>query len=240
MDHAETAPQVWIEKLPVEAGSGRSAWLMRPVGDVGHAGHPLFDAVRKAGERPGTGIVVDLSHVRALSSAAVRELLDCAHALEATQGRLLLAGPSQDVDPLLRLALGLAPIPVFATLGAAVHACASRASLADAAGVMGTGPDAGASGTPASLHDELAQLQRAVSSHAVVDQAIGIVVALAGLRTEDAWHVVREISQHTNIKMRHVAELIVEWAHTGHLASDIRHQLQKSLTNRRPVLPEAG
>ncbi|MFE9837628.1 ANTAR domain-containing protein [Streptomyces sp. NPDC005551] len=239
MEHAETAPEVWVEKLPVQAGSGRSAWLIRPVGTVDRAGHPLFEAIRTAGERAGTAVVVDLSHVRALSAGAVRELLDCAHTLEAARGRLLLAGPAQDVDPLLRLALGLAPVPVFATLGAAVHACASRVP-ADATGVPGGGTAADRGGRTAARHDELAQLQQAVSSHAVVDQAIGIVVALAGLRTEDAWHVVREISQHTNIKMRHVAELIVEWAQTGHLASDIRHHLQRSLAARRPALPEAG
>ncbi|MET7492976.1 hypothetical protein [Streptomyces sp900116325] len=39
-------------------------------------------------------------------------------------------------------------------------------------------------------------------------RAIGIVVTLAGLRAEDGRDV-REISQHTDIKMRHVTELIV-------------------------------
>ncbi|MCX4641576.1 MULTISPECIES: ANTAR domain-containing protein [unclassified Streptomyces] len=41
-------------------------------------------------------------------------------------------------------------------------------------------------------------------------RAIGIVVTLAGLRAEDGGDVLQEISQHTDIKMRHVAELIVE------------------------------
>ncbi|MET4641331.1 hypothetical protein ABID95_001052 [Streptomyces atratus] len=40
-------------------------------------------------------------------------------------------------------------------------------------------------------------------------RAIGIVVTLAGLRAEDGRDVPREILQHTDIKMRHVAELIV-------------------------------
>ncbi|MET7660906.1 ANTAR domain-containing protein [Streptomyces sp. NPDC005463] len=41
-------------------------------------------------------------------------------------------------------------------------------------------------------------------------RAIGIVVTLAGLRAEDGGDVLQEISQHTDIKMRHVAELIVD------------------------------
>ncbi|MFE4648616.1 hypothetical protein [Streptomyces sp. NPDC056707] len=40
-------------------------------------------------------------------------------------------------------------------------------------------------------------------------RTIGIVVTLAGLRAEDGRDVPREIFQHTDIKMRHVAELIV-------------------------------
>jgi AmiR/NasT family two-component response regulator len=92
----------------------------------------------------------------------------------------------------------------------------------------------------AAREGELAQLRQTVSSHAVVDQAIGIVVALAGLRAEDGRDVLREISQHTDIKMRHVAELIVEWAQTGHLASDIRHQLERSMTTRATLRPEPG
>ncbi|MFF1568781.1 ANTAR domain-containing protein [Streptomyces sp. NPDC058293] len=41
-------------------------------------------------------------------------------------------------------------------------------------------------------------------------RAIGIVVTLAGLRAEDGGDVLQEISQHTDIKMRHVAELILD------------------------------
>ncbi|MFE7161458.1 hypothetical protein [Streptomyces sp. NPDC057636] len=40
-------------------------------------------------------------------------------------------------------------------------------------------------------------------------RAIGSVVALAGLRAEDGRDVLREISQHTDIEMRHIAERIV-------------------------------
>ncbi|WP_406102766.1 ANTAR domain-containing protein [Streptomyces sp. NBC_01003] len=40
-------------------------------------------------------------------------------------------------------------------------------------------------------------------------RAICIVVTLADLRAEDGRDVLREISQHTDIKMRHIAELIV-------------------------------
>ncbi|MFG2525538.1 ANTAR domain-containing protein [Streptomyces sp. NPDC048527] len=71
-------------------------------------------------------------------------------------------------------------------------------------------------------------------------RAIGIVVTLARLRAEDSRDVLREISQHTDIKMRHVAELIVQWAQAGHLASDIRHKLERSMATRATLRPEPG
>ncbi|MFD5074143.1 ANTAR domain-containing protein [Streptomyces sp. NPDC058371] len=117
-----------------------------------------------------------------------------------------------------------------------VEAAPSKTTGGPAAGPSG---DRKRDGRVVAREGELAQLRQTVSSHAVVDQAIGIVVALAGLRAEDGRDVLREISQHTDIKMRHVAELIVEWAQTGHLASDIRHQLERSMT-RATLRPEPG
>ncbi|MFE6958391.1 hypothetical protein [Streptomyces sp. NPDC057696] len=70
-------------------------------------------------------------------------------------------------------------------------------------------------------------------------RAIGSIVTLAGLRAEDGRDVLREISQHPDIKVRDVAELIV-WAHAGHLASDIRHKLERSMATRATLRPEPG
>lgn len=41
--------------------------------------------------------------------------------------------------------------------------------------------------------------------------------------------MLRSISQNTNIKLRHVAELIVDWARTGQLPTEIRGQLEHQL-----------
>ncbi|MEU8488899.1 ANTAR domain-containing protein [Streptomyces sp. NPDC048641] len=71
-------------------------------------------------------------------------------------------------------------------------------------------------------------------------RAIGIIVTLAGLRAEDSRDVLREISQHTDIKMRHVSEPIVPWAQAGHLASEVRHKLERSMATRAPLRPEPG
>ncbi|MGW7046887.1 ANTAR domain-containing protein [Streptomyces avermitilis] len=81
----------------------------------------------------------------------------------------------------------------------------------------------------AELQDENAQLHEAMRSHAVVDQAIGVVIALGQLTPEQGWEALREVSQRTNIKLRHVAELLIEWARTGKLCADIRTELEQQL-----------
>ncbi|MFD7817434.1 STAS domain-containing protein [Streptomyces sp. NPDC059785] len=310
MEHAGTAPRVLVENLTVTAGSGRPAWLMRPVGGIDRTGHPLFDAVRRAGAERDAVVVVDLSHVDAVSPAGVGELLVCAHALRRTGGRLLFAGAGADVEPLLRIAAGRDAVPVFATAEEAVRAVTddtdddgptAKASAGAATGARtgaatgpgtgaatgpgtgaatgpgtgaatgpgtgaATGPGTGAAtgpGTGAGIgtgagdgtgagrtdgrraprsarDDQLARLRGAVSAQAVLEQAVGVVVALTGLCAGDALDVVREIARHTDIKTRHVAELIVEYARTGHLASDIRQQLRTSTADRVAVPSEAG
>ncbi|MGW6263271.1 ANTAR domain-containing protein [Streptomyces sp. NPDC055085] len=91
----------------------------------------------------------------------------------------------------------------------------------------------------ASLSEENAQLRHAVRSHAVVDQAIGVLLAVGKLTPDQGWDVLREVSQRTNIKLRHVSELLVEWARTGTLCADIRAELDRQLAPHRPP-PETG
>ncbi|MCQ4205584.1 ANTAR domain-containing protein [Streptomyces longispororuber] len=81
--------------------------------------------------------------------------------------------------------------------------------------------------------DEISQLKHAVDSHASVDQAIGVVLAVGQLTPAEAWDVLRELSMRTNIKLRHVAELLVEWGKTGELTGEIRAELDRQLRMRR-------
>lgn len=65
------------------------------------------------------------------------------------------------------------------------------------------------------LQEEIQQFKEAVVSHAVVDQVIGMTVALGRVTPEQGWTVLREVSQHTNVKLRRVAELVVLWDARG-------------------------
>ncbi|MEU1573271.1 ANTAR domain-containing protein [Streptomyces collinus] len=83
------------------------------------------------------------------------------------------------------------------------------------------------------LQTEIGQLQEAVVSHAVVDQAIGVVITLGGLRPEQGFQVLREVSQHTNIKLRQIAEQLVDWVHSEQLPDDIRNALDRAFAAAR-------
>ncbi|NUV63435.1 ANTAR domain-containing protein [Streptomyces sp. CAI-85] len=85
------------------------------------------------------------------------------------------------------------------------------------------------------LEEEVEQLKAAVSSHAVVDQAIGMMVALGRVSPDQGWDVLKEVSQHTNIKLRNVAELILIWGREGEIPADIRTELEDALDRHGPT-----
>ncbi|MER6286974.1 ANTAR domain-containing protein [Streptomyces sviceus] len=85
------------------------------------------------------------------------------------------------------------------------------------------------------LQEEIGQLKEAVASHAVVDQAIGMVVALGRITPDEGWEVLKEVSQHTNIKLRYVAELILLWGRSGEIPPEIRIELEEALDRYGPT-----
>ena len=85
------------------------------------------------------------------------------------------------------------------------------------------------------LQEEVAQLRQALVSHAVVDQAIGVVVAVSGLRPEQGWEVLKTVSQRTNTKLRDVALHVVHWPDVGSLPAEIRPALRIALVEARAM-----
>ncbi|MFE1252052.1 ANTAR domain-containing protein [Streptomyces sp. NPDC058735] len=96
-------------------------------------------------------------------------------------------------------------------------------------------PTDGGSERILALQEEVHQLKAAVVSHAVVDQAIGMVMALGRLSPDQGWAVLKEVSQHTNIKLRSVAELILVWGRTGIMPEQIRAALEDALDRTGPT-----
>lgn len=80
------------------------------------------------------------------------------------------------------------------------------------------------------LHEEVARLRQAVASHAVIDQAIGVVITLGTLRPEEGWEVLEEVSRATGTAVREVAAQLVRWAHSGRLPDELEQALDAALT----------
>jgi anti-anti-sigma factor len=59
------------------------------------------------------------------------------------------------------------------------------------------------------LQAEVRQLQQAMESRPVIDQARGILMAVEACTADEAWNALRDASQHANTKLREVAEAIV-------------------------------
>ena len=83
------------------------------------------------------------------------------------------------------------------------------------------------------LQTEIGQLQEAIVSHTVIDHAIGVVITLGGLRPDQGFEVLREVSQHTNIKLRQISEQLVNWVHSEQLPDEIRNALDRALAAAR-------
>ncbi|MEV6759131.1 ANTAR domain-containing protein [Streptomyces sp. NPDC051105] len=83
------------------------------------------------------------------------------------------------------------------------------------------------------LRAEKEQLQRAVTSHAVVDQAIGVLVLMGTISPYDGFSVLREVSQHTNTKLSSIAEQIVKHAQGGALPETVLTELRAALARLR-------
>jgi hypothetical protein len=62
------------------------------------------------------------------------------------------------------------------------------------------------------LEQENTQLRHAIDSHAAVDQAIGVLIAVHRIPPDAGFEVLREVSQHTNIKLHTVAKALIDWA----------------------------
>ncbi|WP_079173028.1 ANTAR domain-containing protein [Streptomyces monashensis] len=95
-------------------------------------------------------------------------------------------------------------------------------------------------GTP-----RLWQRQESVASHSVIDQAVGVVIAMGGLRPGQGIHVLTAIARHTGIELRTVTEHLVAWAACEPPADCLRTALETALTAtgssaRDHTLPQGG
>ncbi|MGW2937998.1 ANTAR domain-containing protein [Streptomyces sp. NPDC001156] len=87
------------------------------------------------------------------------------------------------------------------------------------------------------LQAENEQLQQAVTSHAIIDQAMGALVVLGQIPSEEAWRALRDVSQRTNTKLRVVAENVLKFARGGTLPDVEMDELRRALARYQACCP---
>ncbi|MCX4999990.1 ANTAR domain-containing protein [Streptomyces longwoodensis] len=94
-------------------------------------------------------------------------------------------------------------------------------------------PETGRDAELARLHRENAQLRQAIASHARVDQAIGVLIATYEVSSAAGFEVLREVSQHTNVKLRTIAEAVIGWALGRKLPQPLAEELEGAVERRQ-------
>ncbi|MET9519920.1 GAF and ANTAR domain-containing protein [Streptomyces sp. NPDC002994] len=86
-------------------------------------------------------------------------------------------------------------------------------------------------------HSQEAEMRTAMESHAVIDQAMGILMKAQACDATTAWKVLKRLSQNTNTKLRDIAHATADLA-TGTepvaLDNAVRELLRRALTPQRP------
>lgn len=85
------------------------------------------------------------------------------------------------------------------------------------------------------LRAENRQLGQALATRAVIDQARGMVMALAPCSSERAWDVLVGVSQHCNIKLRDVAAALVATTKDEKLPEEIQRELRRAMRRLHTV-----
>ena len=88
------------------------------------------------------------------------------------------------------------------------------------------------------LRAKIEQLGQALESRAVIDQARGMVMALAPCSSERAWDLLVDLSQHCNVKLRDVAVALVATTKDEALPEPIRRELRRALQRLHAAEPE--
>ncbi|MGX1907991.1 ANTAR domain-containing protein [Streptomyces phaeochromogenes] len=73
------------------------------------------------------------------------------------------------------------------------------------------------------------QLSQALTSRAVIDQARGMVMALAPCSSGRAWDLLVDVSQHCNVKLRDVATALVATTKGEALTEQLQRELRRAL-----------
>ncbi|MFJ4466811.1 ANTAR domain-containing protein [Streptomyces sp. NPDC089424] len=90
------------------------------------------------------------------------------------------------------------------------------------------------------LQQEVRQLRRTLDSRALVDQAVGVVMAVGGLRPDQARAVLEHIARDTGAQLPEVAGSLVRWPTSDELPPGIREALPRAVDQVRHLDEQGG
>lgn len=112
------------------------------------------------------------------------------------------------------------------------HSTGRRSTGTPVIDVPETVPTAVVDGTHtdvAGLRAEVAQLHEAMDSRAEIEQARGMLMALASCSAHDAWLLLVEISQHSNVKVRALSTVLVAANSGERMPPGVEHAYRRAL-----------
>ncbi|MER5946908.1 ANTAR domain-containing protein [Streptomyces sp. NPDC001904] len=83
------------------------------------------------------------------------------------------------------------------------------------------------------MEDEIARLRRSMSSHAGIDQAVGVILTMGRMTPAEARDALHEVSARTGVTTARLAELLVDYPRTGLLPAPVRQELERQVVLRR-------
>ncbi|MFJ2829256.1 ANTAR domain-containing protein [Streptomyces sp. NPDC087263] len=75
------------------------------------------------------------------------------------------------------------------------------------------------------MEQELQQLRQAMESRPAIDMARGVLVKVFRCPREEAWRIMVRVSQNSNVKVRNVAEVLLETVQGEPFPDDLRPHL---------------
>nr|WP_232838463.1 ANTAR domain-containing protein [Streptomyces geranii] len=75
-------------------------------------------------------------------------------------------------------------------------------------------------------------ISHALDSHAAVEQAVGVLLAVHGISPTAGIEVLREVAQHTDIRVHSVAETLMAWALGRPLPEPVDQELNAAVERR--------
>ncbi|MDQ0596171.1 hypothetical protein QF037_000516 [Streptomyces canus] len=91
-----------------------------------------------------------------------------------------------------------------------------------------------------SLQKEIEQLRHAMSTRPVIDIACGILMAGWSCTPEEAWEVLVRVSQHSNAKLRDVAEAVMATARQEPMPAHLQEHLASASYEQAVAAVQAG